>query len=163
MPGPAAAADATWPPCTLLRPPSSVVVNTQGRESGGSWFETCSGVWYPRRRPCGVAINTLVDLNKLAGETPSFYSVISVRCQRPTGGSPLSGPPPWPMSPAGPRRPRRSDVTDALAQWQPRPGTEGAHESVPSSSLGAAVETVTTSSESCQSVTNTVTVASVKH
>ena len=53
-------------------PPSSVVVNTQGRESGGSWFETCSGVWYPSRRPCGVAINTLVDLNKLAGETPSL-------------------------------------------------------------------------------------------
>ena len=48
------------------------MVNTQGRESGGSWVETCSGVWYPRRRPCGVAINTLVDLNKLAGETPSF-------------------------------------------------------------------------------------------
>ena len=44
----------------------------QGRESGGSWFETCSGVWYPRWRPCGVAINTLVDCNKLAGETPSF-------------------------------------------------------------------------------------------
>ena len=43
-------------------PPSSVVVNTQGLESGGSWFETCSGVWYPRRRPCGVAINTSVDL-----------------------------------------------------------------------------------------------------
>ena len=42
-------------------PPSSVVVNTQGQESGGSWFETCSGMWYPRRRPCGVAINTLVD------------------------------------------------------------------------------------------------------
>ena len=48
------------------------MVNTQGRESGGSWFETCSGVWYPRRRPCGVAINTLVDLNKLAGETQVF-------------------------------------------------------------------------------------------
>ena len=42
--------------------PSSVVVNTQGRESGGSGFETCSGVWYPRRRPRGVAVNTLVDL-----------------------------------------------------------------------------------------------------
>ena len=27
--------------------------------------------WYPRRRPCGVAFNTLVDLNKLARETPS--------------------------------------------------------------------------------------------
>ena len=53
-------------------PPSNVVVNTPGRESGGSWFETCSGAWYPRRRPCGVAINTLVDLIKLAGETPSF-------------------------------------------------------------------------------------------
>ena len=23
----------------------------------------CSGVWYPRRRPCGVAINTSVDFN----------------------------------------------------------------------------------------------------
>ena len=41
----------------------SVVFNTPGRESGGSWFETCLGVWYPRRRPCGVAINTLVDLH----------------------------------------------------------------------------------------------------
>ena len=40
-------------------PPSSVVVNTQGR---GSWFEACSGVRFPRRRPCGVAINALVDL-----------------------------------------------------------------------------------------------------
>ena len=48
------------------------MVNTQGRESGGSWFETCPGVWYPRRRPCGVAINT----NILAGGlgTPSFYN-----------------------------------------------------------------------------------------
>ena len=33
-----------------LTTPSSVVVNTQGRESGGSRFETCSGVWY-RGRP----------------------------------------------------------------------------------------------------------------
>ena len=48
--------------CLNGTPPSSVVVNTQGRESRCSGFETCSGVWYPRRRPCGVAINTLVDL-----------------------------------------------------------------------------------------------------
>ena len=54
------------------------LVNTQGRESGGSWFETCSGVWYPRRRPCGVAINTLVDLNKLAGETPSLNFTMNI-------------------------------------------------------------------------------------
>ena len=56
-------------------PPNTVVIDAQGRESGGSGFETCSGVWYPRRwprRPCGVAINTLVDLNKLAGESLSF-------------------------------------------------------------------------------------------
>ena len=33
-----------------------------GRESAGSWFKSCCGVCYPRRRPCGVAINTLVDL-----------------------------------------------------------------------------------------------------
>ena len=51
------------------------MVNTQGRESGGSGCETYSGAWYPRRRPCGVAINTLVDLNKLAGESPSFKLV----------------------------------------------------------------------------------------
>ena len=44
---------------------SSVVVNTSGRESGGSWFETCLGLWYRRRSPCSVAFNTLVDLNKL--------------------------------------------------------------------------------------------------
>ena len=49
-------------------PPSSVVINTQGRESWGSWFETCSGVWYPRLRPCGVAINTLVDLINWLGK-----------------------------------------------------------------------------------------------
>ena len=48
--------------------PSSVVVNTQGREFGGSWFETCSGVWYPRRRPCGVAINTFADLINWLGK-----------------------------------------------------------------------------------------------
>ena len=48
--------------------PSSVVVNTQGREFGGSWFETCSGVWYPRRRPCGVSINTFVDLINWLGK-----------------------------------------------------------------------------------------------
>ena len=40
---------------------------TQGRESGGSGFEACSGLWSPRLRTCGVAINTLVDLKKLAG------------------------------------------------------------------------------------------------
>ena len=53
---------------------SSVVVNTPGPELGGSWFETCSGAWYPRRRPCGVAFNisVLADLNKLAREAPSF-------------------------------------------------------------------------------------------
>ena len=64
-----------FPSLLCHNPPShgSVVVNTPGRESGGSWFETCSGAWYPRRRPCGVAFNTLVDLNKLAVETPSFY------------------------------------------------------------------------------------------
>ena len=54
-----------------------MVVNTQGRESGGSGFDTCSGVWYPRRRPCVVAINTLFDLNKLAGESPSFTFTIT--------------------------------------------------------------------------------------
>ena len=47
-----------------FNPPNSVVVNAQGRESRVFRFETRSGVWYPRRRPCGVAINTLVDLNK---------------------------------------------------------------------------------------------------
>ena len=51
------------------------VVNTQGREYGGS------GVWYPRRRPCGVAINTLVDLNKLAGESPSFRGCQCAYCK----------------------------------------------------------------------------------
>ena len=39
-------------------PPSSVKVNTQGREPRGSGFETCSVVWYPVRGPCGAAINT---------------------------------------------------------------------------------------------------------
>ena len=60
-----------WYAAHTSTPPSIVVVNTPSRESGGSssWFETCSGAWYPRRRPCGVAFNTLVDLNKLAGET----------------------------------------------------------------------------------------------
>ena len=56
----------------VLPPPSSAVVNTQGRESRGSGFETCTGVWYPRRRPRRVAINTLVDLIKLAGGSPGF-------------------------------------------------------------------------------------------
>ena len=49
------------PFATLIITPPRVAVNMQGQESRGSWFETRSGVWYPRRRPCGVAINTLVD------------------------------------------------------------------------------------------------------
>ena len=53
-------------------PPRSVAVNTLGRESGDSWFETCLGVWYPRRRPCGVAINTLVDLINWLGKAQVF-------------------------------------------------------------------------------------------
>ena len=48
------------------------MVNTQDRESGGSWFKTCSGVWYPRRRPYGVAIDTLVDLINWL-EKPQVY------------------------------------------------------------------------------------------
>ena len=50
----------------------------QGRDSGGSWFETCSGVWYPRRRPCGVAIITLVNLINWLGK-PLVYLADSVR------------------------------------------------------------------------------------
>ena len=52
---------------------SGVVVSTAGRESGGSWFEACSGVRCPRRRPCGVAVNVTpwwiyhYYWNKLAG------------------------------------------------------------------------------------------------
>ena len=57
----------------LTTPPSSVVFNMQGRESGGSWFETCSGIWYPRRRPCGVAINTLVDSINWLGKSKAFF------------------------------------------------------------------------------------------
>ena len=58
------------PPSLINRynPPSSVVINKQDKKSEGSGF--CGT--RPRRRSCGVAINTLVDLNKLAGEFPSF-------------------------------------------------------------------------------------------
>ena len=49
--------------------PSSVQIHsgahTQGQESRGSGFETCLGVVTPGSAL--VAINTLVDLNKLAG------------------------------------------------------------------------------------------------
>ena len=57
----------------LVNPPSSVVINTQGRESGGFWFETCSGVRYPRRCSCGVAINTLVGLIDWLGKPQVFF------------------------------------------------------------------------------------------
>ena len=60
-------------------PPSSVVVNTQGRGSGDSWFETCSDVWYPGRRPSGVAINTLVDLIDWLGK-PQVFSLLQSIC-----------------------------------------------------------------------------------
>ena len=59
-----------------------VRVNTQGRESRGSWFETCSGMWYPRRGPCRVAIDALVDLNTLTGESPSIVSQSEVGCSQ---------------------------------------------------------------------------------
>ena len=52
------------------------MVNKQGRESGGSWFETCLGVWYPRRRPCGVAINTLVDLINWLGKPKVLVPIL---------------------------------------------------------------------------------------
>ena len=67
-------------------PPSREVVNTQGRESWGSWFETCCGVWYPRRRPCDVAINTLVNLINWLGNPKFFLSKIVANfcaCQPP--------------------------------------------------------------------------------
>ena len=63
--------------CSQITPPSSVVVNTQSRlsrEPEGSWFETCLDVWYPRRRPCGVAINTLVDLINWLGNFDNLFS-----------------------------------------------------------------------------------------
>ena len=49
-----------------------MVVDTQDQESGGSRFETCSGVWYPRWRPCGVVNNTLIDLINWLGK-PQVY------------------------------------------------------------------------------------------
>ena len=55
-------------------PPSSVVVNTQGQESRGSGFETCSGVWCT----CGVAINNLVDLNWLGNPQVWFVLITSI-------------------------------------------------------------------------------------
>ena len=67
------------PDTASYTPPSSAVANTQGRESGGSWFETCSGVWYPRRRPCGVAINTLLDLINWPGK-PQVYMAMVASC-----------------------------------------------------------------------------------
>jgi hypothetical protein len=45
------------------------VVYTQGQESGGSGFETCSGV-IPRRRSSSVALIPWL-IFKLAGESPS--------------------------------------------------------------------------------------------
>lgn len=44
------------------------MVNTQGKESRGSGFETS----------CGVTINTLVEFNKLAGESPNLlYNIVA--------------------------------------------------------------------------------------
>ena len=56
-----------------LTPPSSVVVNTQGRESENPEVpgSRLARVWYPRPRPCGVAINTLVALINWLG-IPKF-------------------------------------------------------------------------------------------
>ena len=52
----------------------SVVVNTQCRESPEVPGSRLARVWYPRRRPCGVAINALVVVWPLtinvAGEIP---------------------------------------------------------------------------------------------
>ena len=54
----------------LESPPSSVVVNTQGRESRGSGFEACSGVRYPGGALVVWPLTSwLIQLN---GESPSF-------------------------------------------------------------------------------------------
>ena len=55
---------------------AGIEIKTQQSKSKLQIFEGC--VWYPKRRPCGVAINTLVDLIKLAGETPSLKSIMQL-------------------------------------------------------------------------------------
>ena len=54
------------------------LVYMQGQESGGSSFETCSGVLYPRRRPRGVAINTLVALINWLGKPQFCFTCIAL-------------------------------------------------------------------------------------
>ena len=71
-------------------PLSSVVVNTQGRESGGSWFETCPGAWYPRRRPCGVAIHTLDYIINWLGKCRIRAKKCRIRAKKPPLGVALA-------------------------------------------------------------------------
>ena len=67
-------------------PPSSVVVDTPGRESGGSWFETCSGVCHcvvPQAAPLWYvrATKTLVDLINWQGNPQAFLTArAAARC-----------------------------------------------------------------------------------
>ena len=59
----------------LTPPRSSVVVNAQGRESrgyGSRLVRVCGTPVGALRCPCGVVINTLVDLIKWAGRYPNF-------------------------------------------------------------------------------------------
>ena len=69
------------PPCTppssdqrvYSTPPSSEGVNTTGRGSRGSGFETCSGVWYPGGAlAVWPSTNTSADLIESAEESPGF-------------------------------------------------------------------------------------------
>ena len=67
-------------PPAYATPPSSVVVNMRGGESRGSglkWVRDLLGCVVPMLRPCGVAINILVDLIKLAGESPGLKGLVS--------------------------------------------------------------------------------------
>jgi hypothetical protein len=60
----------------LVYPPSSVVVHTQARESGGLGFETRSGV-IPQAALFSVAITPWL-INKLAGGSPSFTTAVGL-------------------------------------------------------------------------------------
>ena len=45
----------------------------RGSVASRFWARDLLGCVVPRRRPCGVATKTLVDLIKLAGESPSLF------------------------------------------------------------------------------------------
>jgi hypothetical protein len=116
--------------CKQPYPPRSIVVYTQGRESGGSWYKTRSGVIVQGQGPgvalvCGHTRITPWLISKLAGESPSLSKFVAAALGSRQGGWQMGGSPP-PVSGPGVFQVRlESNRWTALKSWSAARHSDG--------------------------------------